>query len=140
MPSTTSSPVTNWNGPLGLPDFAAIKDDDFAGVFDHAFAVHAAEIETIANNEEPASIINTLKPLELAGEALDRVSAVFWAKAGAHTNDVIQGLERDIAPKMSRHFAAITMNKKLFARINALWELRSTFDARSEERRVGKEC
>lgn len=124
-----TSPATNWNGPLGLPDFTAIKDTDFAAIFDAAFAAHAAEIEAIANNPEPATIENTLKALELGGDALDRVSSVFWAKAGAHTNDVIQGLERDIAPKMSRHFAAITMNKNLFARINALWEMREKFDA-----------
>jgi peptidyl-dipeptidase Dcp len=125
----TFSPATLWNGPLGLPDFAAIKDEDFAAVFDAAFAAHAAEVEAIANNPEPVTVENTIKPLELAGDALDRVSSVFWAKAGAHTNDVIQGLERDIAPKMSRHFAAITMNKKLFARINTLWETAKNLDA-----------
>jgi peptidyl-dipeptidase Dcp len=125
----TTTPATIWNGPLGLPDFGAIKDDDFAAVFDAAFAAHAAEIETIANHPEPANIDNTLKAMELAGDALDSVSSVFWAKAGAHTNDVIQGLERDIAPKMSRHFAAITMNKNLFARIDVLWAKRGEFDA-----------
>lgn len=129
MPNLPSSPATHWNGALGLPDFAAIKDTELSAVFDAAFAAHAAEIETIANNDAPATIGNTLKPLELGGDALDRVSSVFWAKAGAHTNEVIQALERDIAPKMSRHFAAITMNKKLFARINALWEMRHDFDA-----------
>jgi peptidyl-dipeptidase Dcp len=123
------SPATEWNGALGLPDFAAIKDEDFGQVFDAAFAAHTAETEAIANNPQPATIDNTLKAMELAGDALDRVSSVFWAKAGAHTNDVIQALERDLAPKMSRHFAAITMNKNLFARINALWELRDQFDA-----------
>ena len=124
-----TSPAILWNGKLGLPDFAAIKDHDLRDVFDEAFAAHAAEIEAIANNPEPATIENTLKTMELGGLALDRVSSVFWAKAGAHTNDTIQALERDLAPKMSRHFAAITMNKNLFARINALWEIRETFDA-----------
>jgi peptidyl-dipeptidase Dcp len=124
-----ASPATHWNGKLGLPDFAAIKDEELADVFDAAFAAHAAEIEAIADNSEPATIENTLKAMELGGEALDRVSSIFGAKAGANTNDVIQALERDLAPKMSRHFASITMNKKLFARINALWEKREKFDA-----------
>ncbi|MGL4406120.1 MAG: M3 family metallopeptidase [Notoacmeibacter sp.] len=124
-----SSHAALWQGPLGLPQFANIKDEDFGEVFDAAFIAHAEEIDAIADNKDPATIENTLKALELAGDALDRVSSVFWAKAGAHTNDVIQGLERDIAPKMSRHFAAITMNKKLFGRINTLWEQRAQFDA-----------
>ena len=83
-------------------------------------AAHEAEIEAIAGNAEPPTIENTLAALELAGDALDRVSSIFWCRAGAHTNDAIQALERDISPKMSRHFSAISMNEKLFARIDDL--------------------
>jgi peptidyl-dipeptidase Dcp len=131
-----SHPLTQWNGPLGLPDFSAIGDDSFGAVFDAAFAAHAAEIDAIATNPDAPTIANTLKPLELAGQALDRVSAVFWVRAGAHTNPAIQALEREIAPKMSRHFAAITMNKALFGRIDALWQSRTALALDSETDRV----
>ena len=32
-------PLTSWNGPLGLPDFARIRDGDFDAVFDAALKV-----------------------------------------------------------------------------------------------------
>ena len=130
----TASPATHWNGPLGLPDFTVIKDDELSAVFDAAMAANMEEINSLAENTEPPTIDNTLKPLELGGKTLERVSYVFWTKAGAHTNDVIQALEREIAPKLSRYYSAINMNKKLFARVNALWEKRSEFD--SETARV----
>ncbi len=137
----TSSPalnpaVTDWNGPDGLPRFEAVSDNDFAASFEAALAEHEAEIDVIAGNPEKPTFENTVVALEIAGDALSRVSSLFWNRAGAHTNDVIQALERDIAPKMSRHYSKIGMNAELFARIDALWEGREKLGLDLERTRV----
>lgn len=129
-------PLTAWNGPLGLPDFTRISDADFGPVFDAAFAAHEAEIEDIAGNAEAPTIENTLAALELSGQALERVASIFWCKAGANTNEAIQKLEREVSPKMSRHFSAISMNEKLFARIDALYAKRADLGLDAETLRV----
>ncbi|MBZ9679373.1 M3 family metallopeptidase [Mesorhizobium sp. CO1-1-2] len=129
-------PLTAWRGPLGLPDFAHIGDGDFSPVFDAALKAHEAEIDAISSNKDTPSVENTLAALELGGEALDHVSSIFWCRAGAHTNETIQALERDISPKMSRHFSAISMNEKLFARIDDLYRRRESLDLDPETLRV----
>jgi peptidyl-dipeptidase Dcp len=129
-------PLTAWNGPLGLPDFTRISDADFGPVFDAAFAAHEAEIEAIAGNAAEPTIENTLAALELSGQALERVASIFWCKAGANTNEAIQKLEREVSPKMSRHFSAISMNEKLFARIDALYAKRADLSLDAETLRV----
>lgn len=131
-----NSALVEWNGHHGLPRFDAVRDEDFAPGFAAAMAAHAQEIDTIAGNPDAPTFANTIIALELAGEALSRVSALFWNKAGAHTNDVIQALERDISPKMSRHYSQIGTNKALFARIDALWEKRAGLGLSVEEERV----
>ncbi|MEP6565095.1 MAG: M3 family metallopeptidase [Mesorhizobium sp.] len=141
MPSTkavdlAAHPLTAWQGLLGLPDFSRIGDGDFAPVFDAALKAHEAEIEAISGNAETPTIDNTLAALELGGEALDRISSIFWCRAGAHTNEAIQALERDISPKMSRHFSAISMNERLFARIDDLYQRRATLKLDAETLRV----
>lgn len=141
MPSTkavdlAAHPLTAWQEPLGLPDFSRIGDDDFAPVFDAALKAHEAEIEAISANAETPTIDNTLAALELGGEALDRVSSIFWCRAGVHTNEAIQALERDISPKMSRHFSAISMNERLFARIDDLYQRRDSLKLDAETLRV----
>lgn len=139
MPSAVdlaAHPLTTWQGPLGLPDFTRIGDGDFSGVFDAALAAHEAEIEAISGNAETPTIENTLAALELGGEALDHVSSIFWCRAGAHTNEAIQALERDISPKMSRHFSAISMNERLFARIDELYQRRDALKLDAETLRV----
>jgi peptidyl-dipeptidase Dcp len=129
-------PLTQWNGPFGLPDFARIHDNDFGPVFDAALKAHETDIAAIADSPDPATIDNTLKALELGGEALDRVSSIFWCRAGAHTNENIQTLEREISPKMARHFSAISMNEKLFARIDDLYARRDALGLDAETLRV----
>ncbi|MGV1872429.1 M3 family metallopeptidase [Agrobacterium rosae] len=138
MTSTTAqySAITDWNGTNGLPRFDAVRDEDFAGAFETALAAHDAEIDAIADNAEAPSFANTIVALEVAGDALSRVSALFWNKAGAHTNPAIQALERDIAPKMSRHYSKIGMNEALFKRIDTLWEKRDELALTGEELRV----
>lgn len=113
-------PLSAWTGPLGLPDFGRVRAEDFGPVIDAALAAHAAEIDAIACDPSPPTIDNTLKRLELSGKPLARANALFWMLAGADTSPVIQALEREVAPKLSRHWSAIQMNPKLFARIDAL--------------------
>jgi peptidyl-dipeptidase Dcp len=136
MAATPNPALVKWNGHQGLPRFDQVQDEDFAPAFDAALASHDAEIDGIANNPDEPSFANTVVALETAGNELSRVSALFWNKAGAHTNDVIQALEREIAPKMSRHYSKIGMNAALFGRIDALWERRKELGLTVEEERV----
>lgn len=128
--------LVEWSGHEGLPRFDLVKDEDFAPAFEVALASHEAEIDAIANNPEAPSFENTVVALEIAGDELSRVSSLFWGKAGAHTNETIQALEREIAPKMSRHYSKIGTNAALFARIDALWEKRAELGLTLEQERV----
>ncbi len=134
--SKISPALVDWSGINGLPRFDLVSDDSFGDAFDAALLLHEAEIEAIANNPAAASFNNTVVALETAGDELSRVSALFWSRAGANTNDVIQALEREIAPKMSRHYSKIGNNAELFARIDALWERRDTLGLSVEQMRV----
>ncbi|RYC04626.1 M3 family metallopeptidase [Ciceribacter ferrooxidans] len=134
--SSLNTALVEWTGFQGLPRFEAVSDDDFAPAFEAALSEHDAEIDAIAGNPEPPTFANTVTALEIAGESLSRTSALFWNRAGAHTNDTIQALEREIAPKLSRHYSKIGMNAALFARIDTLWQERETLGLSVEEMRV----
>jgi len=134
--ATINTALTEWNGPLGLPEFDRVADANFEPAFDAALAAHEAEIDAIAGSPEAPTFANTIVAIETAGEALSRVSALFWNRAGAHTNDTIQALERVIAPRMARHSSKIAMNPALFARVDALYEKRETLGLDGEAARV----
>ncbi|GGA56759.1 peptidyl-dipeptidase Dcp [Nitratireductor aestuarii] len=129
-------PLTAWNGPLGLPDFTQVREEEFEPVFRAALSAHEAEIQAIASNPDAPTIENTLAAMELAGEALSRLSSIFWCLAGAHTNPAIQKVEREISPLMARHVSRIFMNPDLFGRIDALYEQRNALGLDKETMRV----
>src|SRR3546814_12509840 len=82
MSETEDNPaICQWNGLGGLPRFDLVRDEDFVDAFDAAFAEHDAEIEVIAGNDEEAGFGNTIVALEVAGDALSRVSALFWTRS-----------------------------------------------------------
>jgi peptidyl-dipeptidase Dcp len=134
--SAATSALTAWTGPHGLPDFTAIHDEDFEPVIRAAFDSHLAEIETIASNPEAPTFQNTIEALERAGDALSRVSAIFFNRAGSHTNDLIREVERTVSPLYARHSSAVAMNRPLFLRVDALWEKRDELGLTTEQYRV----
>ncbi len=132
----TNPLLQDWTTPFQLAPFDAIKDTDFAPALETALAAHAAEIDAIAQAKEPPSFANTIEALEGAGKALDQVLGVFFTVAGADSNPAREDLQRQFSPKLAAHFAEISSNKALFARVAALWEAREDLDLSDEQQRV----
>ncbi len=132
----TNPLLPDWNTPFGLAPFDQVKDEDFAPAMDHALAAHNAEIDAIATNPEPATFANTVEALEAVGKALDKVLGVFFTVAGADSNPAREDLQRAFSPKLAAHFAEISGNKALFARVAAVWDQRDTLKLTDEQARV----
>ncbi len=125
-----------WTPPDETPPFPAIRPEHFRPAFDRAMADHMAEIEAIATCPDTPSFANTIVALERGGRALDRVSAVFHALAGAHTNDALMAIEREMSPLLAAHRNRIHLHDGLYARIKALWDARDTLGLTPEQARV----
>ncbi|CAA9325949.1 MAG: Dipeptidyl carboxypeptidase Dcp, partial [uncultured Microvirga sp.] len=125
-----------WTAPLGLPPFEAVDPANYGPAFDQALAAHADEIAAIAETAAAPTFANTVEAMERAGQALKRVSAVFFNLAGSHTNDALQAIEREMAPRLSRHRSAIFMNEALYRRVAELHALRAELGLSPEQARV----
>ena len=128
----------NWTLPYGLPPFGQIRPDHFSPAFEQAFARHRREIEAIAGAPTAPDFANTIEPFERAGKLLRRTSHVFYNLASANTNEALQAVERDLAPKFAQHRAAVYMNQPLFARIDAVWQNRAAAGLSVEQIRVAE--
>jgi peptidyl-dipeptidase Dcp len=126
--------LSAWDMPFATPPFAAIEPEHFGPAFAAAFAQHQGEIAAIAAQTAAPTFANTIGALERSGRTLARVSATFFALVGAHSNEALLALERDIVPRLTAHWDAIHMNQTLFTRIAALKADPAGLDA--EEARV----
>ncbi len=127
---------TDWTAPHGAPPFDAIKAEHFVPAFEHAMALHRAEIDAIASDPEPASFDNTIAALERAGGDLQLVQRTFWALASSATNDDIRAIQREMSPRLAAHASAISLNEDLFARIDALYRASGDLGLDAEQARV----
>ena len=111
------------------PPFDKITDADFQPAIEAGMKQQIGEIENIANSSDAPTFENTIVAMERTGAALTRVSKVFFALAQANTNDTLQKVQEDEAPKLAAHADAIFLNPKLFARVQAIYDHRDSLEA-----------
>ena len=133
----SSNPLLQpWNGAFELPPLDQVRAEHFLPALAVAMDRHNAEIDTIARNTAPPTYDNVIVALETSGHDLERIADIFYNLASAHTNDDLQRVERELAPKMAAHFSAISLNPDLFKRIDDLHARRDQLKLDDEALRV----
>lgn len=133
----TSNPLlSDWTTPFELPPFDQINPTHFEEAFEAAMSEARSESDAIAELADEPSFENTITALEKSGEKLTKVARTFFNLSSADTNEALQEIERDIAPKLAKHSSDMLLNEKLFARIAALWNARGTLDLNDEDAKV----
>jgi peptidyl-dipeptidase Dcp len=122
--------------PYQMPAFDKIKDEHYAPALERGMSEQRAEIDAIANNAEAPSFENTIVAMEKTGALLNRTAAVFGNLAGANTNETIQKVQAEFAPKFAAHQDAILLDGKLFARIKSLHDQRDSLGLDPESKRL----
>lgn len=108
--------------PHDTAPFSKIKNEDYLPAFDRSIASAKAEIERIAENKEIPTFGNTLEAMAFSGMELERISSVFFNLHSAETNDELEKIAQEVAPKLSEFGNDITLNPALFQRIKAVYD------------------
>ena len=131
--------LQDWKTPFGTPPFDKIKSKDYLPAFEAAIEIHNQEIDKIVNNPAAPTFQNTVVALELSGQKLKRIQHLFDAVESANTDDVLKATSKKIQPELAAHYDQITMNKKLFDRINKVYQQKDQLDLDVEDQRLLKE-
>ncbi len=111
--------------PWHLPPFDRIKDADYRPAFDRGMADQLREVDAIAHDAAAPTFDNTVVALERSGRLLTRVSKVFFNLNASNTDDEMEKIEAEMAPRLAAHQDAILMNPALFARVDAVYQRRA---------------
>jgi peptidyl-dipeptidase Dcp len=122
--------------PFGAPPFDKIKDGDYQPAIEAGMAQQLAEIDAIVNNPAAPTFANTFGALERSGRLLARAWAAFNGVSEANTNPVLQEAKTALAPQLAAHQDAIRLNKKLFARMAAIYSRRTSLKLDPESLRL----
>ena len=116
-----------------LPPFAQIKEEHYLPAFYEGCAAQLAEVQAILDTQGAATFENTIVDLEKSGKYLMRMLLVFYNKSSSDTNDALDAIEEEIAPKLAAHQDSINLNPALFKRIKDLYDARESLGLNSED-------
>ena len=122
-----------WKTPFGVPPFDQIRNEHYLPAIDSGIALARLQIAEITANAEAPTFANTVAQYDRAGELMSKVAYVFYSQTSANTNDTLEALQMEIAPKMSAFSDEVLLNAELFSRIKVVWENRSAEELNDEE-------
>ncbi len=126
-----------WTGPYqGVPPFDKIEVDDFQPAIEGAMKKALAEYQAIADNPEAPTFSNTMLPMERISLDLERVMLLFSIWNSNLSNEEIQKVEKDMAPKLAEFEDQVVQNKKLFDRLDTLYKKRTISQWSPEQERL----
>ncbi|WP_426267901.1 M3 family metallopeptidase [Sphingomonas sp. LHG3443-2] len=118
--------LADWTGPYGgVVPWDKVKVSDFAPALTFAIDEQRREYRAIADNAEAPTFANTIEAMQKAGNRLDRVTSVFGVYTDNLSTPEIQALDKEWSPKLSAAGDEITLDPKLFARIETLYNNRA---------------
>ncbi|MEP6494061.1 MAG: M3 family metallopeptidase [bacterium] len=119
--------------PFGAPHFDHIRDGDYEPAIEEGMRRHLEEVAAIADERDAPTFDNTIVALERTGSLLTRVLKVFGGLTSANTNDALQGVQADQAPKLAAHIDTIFLNDRLYARVRQVHDRRSQLGLSAEQ-------
>ncbi len=112
--------TTPFTTPYNSAPFSQIKIDDFKPAFEETIAIARAEIDAIIENPQAPTFENTIEALDYSGEALDRLSNIFFNLNSAETSDELQKIAQEVSPLLTAFGNDIALNEALFQRVKSV--------------------
>jgi len=122
-----------WKTPFGVPPFDQIESEHYMPAIDSGIAIARADIAAITASEDAPTFANTIVAYDRAGEMLNKVAYVFYSQTSANTNDTLEKLQMEIAPKVSAFSDEVLLNADLFGRVKTVYENRAAEQLNDEE-------
>ncbi len=112
----------HFNTKYNTAPFSKIELSAYKPAFIENIAVAKAEIDAVINNPATPTFENTIEALDFSGNALDRLSSIFFNLNSAETSEEMQKIAQEVSPLLTEFSNDITLNEDLFKRIKAVYE------------------
>ncbi len=122
--------------PFETPPFDKIKTGHYEPAFEEGIKQLNAEIENIANSNQPATFENTIIAIEHAGKLLNNVSNAFFNVLSAEANDEMMDISQRISPKLSESSNNIYLNENLFGRVKSVYDQKDKLNLSTEDAKL----
>ncbi len=114
--------LEQWSGPYnGVPPFNLIKEEHFLPAFEVAIQQKLDEVKKVAEDSSPATFANTIEVLEKNGKLLRQTEAMYGVWISNLNTPLMTDIQEKIEPQLAALNDSIYQNKKLFLRIEQVY-------------------
>jgi Zn-dependent oligopeptidase len=113
--------------------FSILKTKDYLPAFLENIEKARLEIDNIIKSTENPTFENTIEALDFSGEALDRLSSLFFNLNSAETSDEMQKIAQEVTPLITEFGNDIALNEDLFKRVKTVYENRAVLNLTTEQ-------
>ncbi|KGE16028.1 M3 family metallopeptidase [Sphingobacterium deserti] len=113
--------------------FSQIKIEDYLPAFEQGIEKAKTEIDAITENAEGPTFSNTIEALAYSGMQLDRISSIFFNLHSAETNEELDKIAQEVAPKLAALANDINLNLALFERVKSVHSEKDSLNLNAEQ-------
>ncbi len=129
--------LVDWTGPYqGVPPWDQVKAEQFDEAYAFAIAELEREAAATANNPAAPTFANTIEAMERGGSKLRQVGSIFGVMTSNMSSPEYQALDKKWSPRLSAAYDKITLDPKIFARVETLYNKRDSLGLDAKQLRV----
>lgn len=113
--------LTQWNTPYGIPPFDKIEVEDYIPAIQKGIEQQNSQIQAIVDCADTPTFDNTIAPLELSGDILNKVSGVLFNVAESDQTPQLDAVMEQAIPMLTEHSSEMSFNKALYERVAAVY-------------------
>ncbi|MGN6692197.1 MAG: M3 family metallopeptidase [Sphingopyxis sp.] len=126
-----------WTGPYeGVPPWDKMDPELFPDAFTKGMAEVKAEVQAVIDNPAAPTFENTHVPMQLAGESMERVFAMWGVQTSNKSNDRVEDIDAEWSPKLTKFYTELFLDPKLFARYKAVYDKRNSSGLNAQQIRI----
>ena len=136
-PASQNPMLAPWTGPYeGVPPWDKLDPELFPDAFQRAMDEVKAEVQAVIDNPAAPTFDNTHVPMQLAGDTIQRIYALWGVQTSNRSNDRVEAIDAEWSPKLSKFFTELYLDPKLFARYKAVYDARHTSGLDAQQIRI----
>jgi peptidyl-dipeptidase Dcp len=137
VPAGQNPLLQPWTGPYeGVPPWDKLDPELFPDAFQKAMDEVKAEVQAVIDNPAAPTFDNTHVPMQLAGDTIQRIYALWGVQTSNRSNDRVEAIDAEWSPKLSKFFTELYLDPKLFARYKAVYDARNTSGLDAQQIRI----
>jgi len=122
--------------PFHAPAFDKARIEFYLPTFTFGMKQQLSEMNAIATKTDAPTFENTIEAMERSGAVLTRVDNVFSNLTSADKNEPLQNIETELAPLRAAHSDNILLNRRLFQRVEQVWQKKASLGLTEEQTEV----